>query len=151
MKKKGLILSLVATMLMVLTSSCSKDFVAPTMITHYYEVNKYMWTDDDSGSFLIAGFEDADITANAIDNGVIMVYYLNGDYDQPLPYIQYLEATDDNGDPVLYQEKIDYDLCEGKIFFKIAPNDFDLAATQADLPSKMEFKVTVIQNAYYRI
>ncbi len=149
MKMKRFLFPVIAMLLLFATSSCEKSFVGPAISTHYYTVQPTQWVTNPQVGYYYATFNDADITNNAIDNGMVMVYYLNKDgnacYDQPLPFIYYNVDGD-----VYWEEQFSYDLNPGQVTFKFSCSDFNLEESLAYV-QPMEFKVVVIQNAEYRI
>lgn len=139
---KKLILPMIASLL--LFCGCGEK---THVITSYYTVDPDKWeqsiTTYDDGTYEVnyyySSWENVDITSRVINEGVVLAYYLNGDYDDILPYTMYMH--DDTG--ALYQERIEFDVAPGVITFKIKDNDFNTAASMQNIGT-MKFKVTVI-------
>ncbi len=106
-----------------------------TVNTYYIKVYPADWRP--LGSFGIEGFcYNADfsmpaITNNVINKGAVLVYSLDGGYDNQLPYILPYQG---------FLETIRYDLSPGKIGFFIEDSDFRTAPPQGI----REFKVVVV-------
>lgn len=149
MKMKRFLFPVIAVLMLFATTSCTETFVAPAISTHYFTVQPNMWVTNSGLGYYYATFNDADITNNAIDNGLVMVYYLNKDgnstFDQPLPFVYYNKDGD-----YQWEEQFSYDLNPGQVTFKFSVDDFDFDASFSNM-QPMEFKVVVIQNAEYRI
>ena len=131
----------------VLLTGCGEK---ARVITYYYTVNANQWepatTLNGDGTYTInyyySAWENVDISPEVIDNGVVLVYYLDNDgRDNQLPYTLYF--VDDNGVP--YQERIEYDVEVGKVTFKIKDTDFNTAQSMQNI-GQMKFKVSVISN-----
>lgn len=142
---KKFLLPIIAGLL--LFASCSEK---PTIMTSYYTVEKGDWdrmirTTSDSTyivDYYYSAWENRDITLEALDYGFVLAYYIDEDgRDNILPYTRYY--LDDNGVP--YQERIEYDLSEGVITFKIKDSDFQTDQSYANLGT-MHFKVSVMAN-----
>ena len=131
----------------VLLTGCGEK---ARVITSYYTVNANQWepatTLNGDGTYTInyyySAWENVDISPEVIDNGVVLVYYLDNDgRDNQLPYTLYF--VDENGVP--YQERIEYDVEVGKVTFKIKDTDFNTAQSMQNI-GQMKFKVSVISN-----
>ncbi len=117
------------------------------VITSYYTVNPDQWeqsiTTFADGTYEVnyyfSTWENVDITSRVINEGVVLAYYLNGDYDDILPYTMYMHDDDGN----LYQERIEFDVAPGTITFKIKDNDFQTATSMQNIGT-LKFKVCVI-------
>ena len=142
---KKLILPMIAAF--VLLTGCGEK---ARVITSYYTVKPNQWeysiTTYNDGTYTTnyaySVWENIDIDAEVIMNGVVMAYYLDNDgRDNILPYTLYF--TDDAGVP--YQERFEYDIEPGKITFKIKDTDFNTQASMANIGT-MKFKVSVIRN-----
>lgn len=142
---KKLILPILAAFVML--TGCSEK---ARVITSYYEVSPNQWeyatTLNADRTYTIdyaySAWENIDIDEEVIMNGVVMAYYIdNNGRDNILPYTLYF--TDGNGTP--YQERIEYDIEQGRITFKIKDTDFNTAESMANVGT-MKFKVSVIRN-----
>ena len=142
---KKLILPILAAFVML--TGCSEK---ARVITSYYEVSPNQWeyatTLNADRTYTIdyaySAWENIDIDEEVIMNGVVMAYYIdNNGRDNILPYTLYF--TDDNGAP--YQERIEYDIEQGRVTFKIKDTDFNTAESMANIGT-MKFKVSVIRN-----
>ena len=140
---KKLLLLMIASLL--LFCGCTEK---TRVITSYYEVTKSQWEPNITiysdntyeVNYYYSTWENVDITNGVINEGAVLVYYLDGTHDQMLPYTLYLH--DDQGN--LYQERIEFDVEPGVIRFKIKDNDFQTASS-IDNIGTMKFKVTVIR------
>ena len=141
---KKFLLPIIASVLLL--AGCSEK---AHIITHYYTVNSNQWersiTTYEDGTYTTnyyySTWENSDITPDVINDGVVLVYYLDNDgRDNILPYTLYLS---DNG--VNYQERIEYDIEPGKITFKIKDSDFNTDQSMQQIGT-MKFKVSVIAN-----
>lgn len=145
---KKLLLPLVAMVL--LFAGCTEK---AHIITNYYNVHNDQWdaaiTTYPDGTYTTnyyySEWENVDITPDVIDEGIVLVYYIDdNNRDNLLPYtLNHEPYVDDNGNQVYYQERIEYDIERGKITFKVCPTDFGVAEVNSDL---MRFKVCVIRN-----
>lgn len=142
---KKLILPILAAFVML--TGCSEK---ARVITSYYTVNPNQWeyatTLNSDRTYTIdyaySAWENIDIDEEVIMNGVVMAYYIDDSgRDNILPYTLYF--TDDNGIP--YQERIEYDIEQGRITFKIKDTDFNTDQSMANIGT-MKFKVSVIRN-----
>lgn len=120
------------------------------VITSYYTVNPSQWEaavtlnadNTYTTDYYYSEWENIDIDEEVIMNGVVMAYYIDGNgRDNILPYTLYF--TNDNG--VHYQERIEYDIEQGRVTFKIKDTDFNTAQSMANIGT-MKFKVSVIRN-----
>ncbi|MBP5516311.1 MAG: hypothetical protein J6X86_05105 [Bacteroidales bacterium] len=130
----------------VLLSGCSEK---AHIITDYYKVHNNQWqpsvTLNGDGTYTTdyyySEWEDINITGEVIDNGVVLVYYIDADgRDNLLPYTLYMQ---DPQSGALYQERIEYDIEVGKITFKVKTSDFGPTSINN---GTMTFKVSVISN-----
>ncbi len=146
---KKFLLPMLATF--VLLCGCSEK---ARVITSYYTVNPNQWeasiTTYNDGTYITnyyySQWENVDITPDVIDNGVVLVYYLNEDgYDQLLPYTQYFQGTDDDGETIHWSTRMEYDIQNGVITFVLKDSDFNTAQTMSNLGT-LKFKVSVIRN-----
>lgn len=119
------------------------------VVTDYYTVSPNQWQyattlnadDTYTINYAYSTWEDVNITPDVMDNGVVLVYYIDDDKrDNLLPYTLYFL---DNGVP--YQERIEYDVEAGKITFKIKDTDFNTRESMENIGT-MLFKVSVIRN-----
>ncbi len=142
---KKLLLPLIAMFLML--SGCGEK---AHVITSYYKVNSNQWeasvTLNNDGTYTTnyyySEWENIDITPDVINEGVVLVYYIDDDNrDNILPYTLYFT---DNGVP--YQERIEYDVERGKITFKVKTSDFGPTSMNTNPNNPMRFKVCVIRN-----
>lgn len=133
----------------VLLTGCSEKYGA-RVITSYYTVHPNQWeqsiTTYTDGTYDInyyySTWENIDINSHVINEGAVMAYYIDNDgRDNPLPYTLYMK--DDSGN--LYQERIEFDITEREITFKIKDNDFNTQQSMATI-GDMKFKVCVISN-----
>lgn len=140
---KKFLLPLLMT-IVVLFTACRDE--GARMHTYYYTVKPNQWeaniTTYNDGTYTTnyyySVWENVDITPAVIDHGVVLVYYCS-DFDEMLPYTMYF--TDDNGVP--YQERIEFDIEAGKIYFIIKDTDFNTALSMQNI-KEMQFKVTTI-------
>ena len=142
---KKLLLPMLAAFVML--TGCGEK---ARVITSYYTVNPSQWEaavtlnadNTYTTDYYYSEWENIDIDEEVIMNGVVMAYYIDGNgRDNILPYTLYF--TDDNGTP--YQERIEYDIEQGRITFKIKDTDFNTAESMANIGT-MKFKVSVIRN-----
>ena len=142
---KKLLLPMLAAFVML--TGCGEK---ARVITSYYTVNPSQWEaavtlnadNTYTTDYYYSEWENIDIDEEVIMNGVVMAYYIDGNgRDNILPYTLYF--TDDNGEP--YQERIEYDIEQGRVTFKIKDTDFNTAASMENVGT-MKFKVSVIRN-----
>ena len=144
---KKLILPIIASLL--LFAGCREK---AHIITTYYSVEQNQWSvypeNSASPDYIYSSWENIDITPEVIDEGVVLVYFIDEEgRDNLLPYTIY--HLDDNGVP--YQERIEYDIefdkslgC-GVITFKLKATDFHILQSTQNAGT-MLFKVCVISN-----
>lgn len=148
---KKLILPLLASLF--LFAGCTEK---ARIYTSYYTVEPNQWhqaiTTYDDGTYDVnyyyASFANIDIDRNVINDGVVLAYYLDNDgRDNLLPYTLYLKGTDNNGNTVYYQERIEFDITEEVITFKIKDSDYNTTQSMQNI-GRMKFKVSAICNNY---
>lgn len=127
-------------------TSCGPEQVGARITTAYYTVQPYQWVTNANIDYYYSTWENADITPDVIDNGVVLVYYIDADKrDNILPYLLPYETPDGN----LYMENIRYDIETGAISFIIQDSDFGTDQTMRSITENgtvFQFKVSVIRN-----
>lgn len=115
------------------------------LMTHYYTVQPSQWQSANNVDYVYASFENVDITANVIENGCVICYFVDSDgRDNPMPYEFYRSYIDDNtGNEIFYAETFSYDVEENSITFKFQASDFDTQTSIAQY-GNMSFKVCVL-------
>ena len=122
--------------------------------TVYYEVQPNQWDQSvmlyEDGTYVVdyyySQWQNVDITHDVIDNGVVLVYYIDAEgRDNLLPYTFYNREVDTAGNVSYYQERIEYDVEPGIITFKIKDSDFGTTQSMANI-GPMQFKVSTISN-----
>ncbi len=116
------------------------------MKTHYYTVQPSQWQGATNLDYVYASFENVDITANVIENGCVICYFVDADgRDNPMPYEFYRSYTDDNtGNEIFFAETFSYDVEERSITFKFQASDFQ-TQTSIEQYGDMSFKVCVLE------
>lgn len=146
---KKFILPLLASMFLL--AGCTEN---ARVVTHYYSVEPNQWqqsiTTYDDGTYDVnyyyASFRNIDIDRMVIDNGVVLAYYIDAEgRDNILPYTLYMKGTDGAGNTFYYQERIEFDITEEVITFKIKDSDFHTSQSMQNI-GRMKFKVCAISN-----
>lgn len=124
-----------------LLAGCTKETIVHVhqgcVESFYIDVEPRHWVDDPGLTYVYATFVAPEITADVINNGIVVAYYIDGDgRDNMLPYL--LPYRDGNTD-YLYYENVRFDMSPGEITFIIEDSDFE----HASVVSPMKFKVSV--------
>lgn len=124
-----------------LLAGCTKETIVHVhqgcVESFYIDVEPRHWVDDPGLTYIYATFVAPEITADVINNGIVVAYYIDGDgRDNMLPYL--LPYRDGNTD-YLYYENVRFDMSPGEITFIIEDSDFE----HASVVSPMKFKVSV--------
>lgn len=132
---------LVLAVLPFLLAGCTKETIVHVhqgcVESFYIDVEPRHWVDDPGLTYIYATFVAPEITADVINNGIVVAYYIDGDgRDNMLPYL--LPYRDGNTD-YLYYENVRFDMSPGEITFIIEDSDFE----HASVVSPMKFKVSV--------
>jgi hypothetical protein len=125
---------------LALVSACTITDSEDHLVTHTYNINVHPseWQAVNNGAdfYIYAEKTFPEITPGVIEEGVVLVYYVDGYYNL-LPYIRSYD--------VYFFEVIRFDITEGKIAFIIESN-------QAYLPlvpdTSWLFKVVVMSKTY---
>lgn len=104
--------------------------------TFYINVKPEDWAEyDDAEKYVYASFEAPEITENVINNGLVVAYFVDGKYDNQLPYVfPVVTSTSDT----IY-ENMRFDYTKEKITFIIEDSDMRFAIPT----NEREFKVCV--------
>jgi hypothetical protein len=141
--KKLLLIGLAAFLLPACTVNTNEPATYLTAETFYITVYPKLapagdWNIPQSvdDNYIYAEKSLSAITRGVIENGVVMAYYLDGDYDNLLPYIRSYTIGS--------FEVIRYDIQAGKITFIIENNETNVPRIPDNY--QMEFKVVVLRN-----
>lgn len=137
MKAKKLFLPLVALMMMLLASSCSKDVT----IAYEYTVYPNQWVTEPGINYYYATFENVDITPDVELDGMVVAYvYDDGRWNQ-LPYVYPYYS---NAEDKTWAENIRFDWTTNEVTFIV--QDLDGGMPEAiNNSSVMTFKVCVLR------
>lgn len=125
-----------------LASGCTKEYYTfgAEVYTHQYSITPAQWTRNQGANlpgadnYLYASFQNADITADVMENGTVQAYVYNT-YDvqnnlgawNTLPFIYPLEVYVPNGDGgqemVIVPENLRFEWEQGKVTFIIQDLD----------------------------
>lgn len=144
---KKILFSLIAVVLLVCSVGCRKDHFDEElqMVTSYYTVHPEQWITNTTVDYYYAPFENADITADAIERGCVLVYFIDADNrDNPLPYQIFRSADDGNGNDVYYSDNFSFDAEPGVVTFKFQASDFNNTQSLAAY-GDIAFKVVVMK------
>ena len=142
-----------------LATGCTKEYytIGSQVYTHQYTVTPSQWTRNQGNNlpgadnYLYASFENADITAEAVESGTVQAFVYNT-YDQQhnlgawntLPFVYPLEVyvTNDSGEQelVIVPENLRFEWEQGKVTFII--QDLD-GYDPEDMVSTITVKVSV--------
>ena len=89
---------------------------------------------DDAEKYVYASFEAPEITENVIENGLVISYFVDGEYDNQLPYVYPVPLLTDT----IY-ENMRFDYKKGVITFIIEDSDMRFAIPT----NERKFKVCV--------
>ena len=141
--------SVFATIGVALFSGCFKEYYTvcdhdyAAMDTYYYTVRPNEWRSESGsdGTYFFYSYRLPKITANVIENGVVLCYFIDDSgRDNLLPY---LRPCGFNGFGEPFSQNIRFDVEKGYVTFIIEASDFDFPY---DPTGNMKFKVVVIQN-----
>ncbi len=135
--KKFVIPFLVACFLMTSCDKSENIYVVNPVQTVYLDAYRNNWVPDPNTSYIYASFKMPEITNTIIQNGIVVAYYIDGQYDNMLPYL--LPYLDQNTN-LLYYENLRFDMRAGEITFIIEDSDFN----RPNPPSHMKFKVSIV-------
>lgn len=125
-----------------LLAGCTKETIVQHVYqgcveSFYIDVEPRHWVDNPGLTYIYATFVAPEITADVINNGIVVAYYIDGDgRDNMLPYL--LPYRDGNTGS-LYYENVRFDMSQGQITFIIQDSDF----YPATVNHLMKFKVSV--------
>lgn len=103
--------------------------------TFYIDIKPEDWAEyDDEEKYVYASFEAPEITENVIENGLVISYFVDGEYDNQLPYVYPVPLLTDT----IY-ENMRFDYKKGVITFIIEDSDMGFAIPT----NEREFKVCV--------
>ena len=103
--------------------------------TFYIPVAPEKWeVCDDVEKYVFASFDAPEITENVIENGLVVSYFVDGEYDNQLPYVYPVPLLTDT----IY-ENMRFDYKKGVITFIIEDSDMGFAIPT----NEREFKVCV--------
>jgi len=125
-----------------LASGCTKEYytIGAEVYTHQYSITPSQWTRNQGANlpgadnYLYASFQNADITADVMENGTVQAYVYNT-YDvqhnlgawNTLPFIYPLEVYVPDGDGgqemVIVPENLRFEWEQGKVTFIIQDLD----------------------------
>lgn len=99
-------------------------------------------TADDGTQFYRAKLNVPKLSKDIFKSGMVTVgLYTGSSIIAPLPYTYYNKGTYDNGDPALWQEKIDFEYEPGTVWVYHTVSDFQYPD---GCPSGLKFRVTLV-------
>lgn len=116
-------------------NSCTNNVPTNTVAlsTFYINVSHEKWLKfDDVEKYVYASFDAPEITENVIENGLVVSYFVDGDYDNQLPYVYPVALLTDT----IY-ENMRFDYCKGEITFIIEDSDMEFAIPTNDRTFKV--------------
>ena len=125
-------------------TTCNHDFAV--VDTYYYTVKPGEWREEPApnrgdGPYLFTTYRLSKITANVIENGVILCYLIDDNgRDNVLPYLRPWGFNSFN-EP--YSQNVRFDVEQGLITFIIEASDLEFPYRPS---GNMRFKISVIQN-----
>lgn len=139
LKMKKILFSLVALMMLTLTTGCTDDI---EMRASEYYVTASDWVTNDQVNYYFSSWYCEDITPDVVANGAVMVYVYDQGRQNQLPYVlPYYSAAND----VTIPENIRFDWSLGTITFIIEDLDGFAPEGMADI-QPMTFKVVVFED-----
>lgn len=102
--------------------------------TFYIDVLPEKWEKfDEAEKYVFASFDAPEITENVVENGLVVAYFVDGDYNNQLPYVfPVVTATSDT----IY-ENMRFDYKKGEISFIVEDSDMKFAIPSNDRTFKV--------------
>ena len=141
---KKFLLPMIAAFVML--SGCSEK---AAVYTSYFTVHNDQWLQisdtETDGQYFYSKWEAPELNDDVIMNGAVVVYLISNGKDNVLPFTEYQIGTDEFGNTVFYQERLEYYLEPGYITFKFKSSDFNSATSMSTI-GELKFKMCVINN-----